>query len=152
MDVGFWQTALATAARSSGSCDFDYSGDRFNRSIASLAACSARSRSPPTMTPVSRCVPPLRSKTHQRHVLPPGLKTGVILLAISPVATTLPHNMLILRANPPYVYSILISMSLIAVVMIPISLAILTALPLTHDANVPLFEVVSSLHKPFSYR
>ena len=74
--------------------------------------------------------------------LPVDVKTGVILLAISPVATTLPHNMLILRANPPYVYSILISMSLIAVVMIPISLAILTALPLTHDASVPSFEVV----------
>jgi bile acid:Na+ symporter, BASS family len=74
--------------------------------------------------------------------LPVDVKTGVILLAISPVATTLPHNMLILRANPPYVYSILISMSLIAVVMIPISLAILTALPLTHDASVPPFEVV----------
>jgi bile acid:Na+ symporter, BASS family len=70
------------------------------------------------------------------------VKTGVILLAISPVATTLPHNMLILRANPAYVYSILISMSLIAVVMIPISLAILTALPLKYDASVPLFEVV----------
>ena len=76
--------------------------------------------------------------------LPVDVKTGVILLAISPVATTLPHNMLILRANPPYVYSILISMSLIAVVMIPISLAILTALPLTHDANVPPFEVVKT--------
>jgi bile acid:Na+ symporter, BASS family len=74
--------------------------------------------------------------------LPVDVKTGVILLAISPVATTLPHNMLILGANPPYVYSILISMSLIAVVMIPISLAILTALPLTHDASVPLLEVV----------
>ena len=74
--------------------------------------------------------------------LPVDVKTGMILLAISPVATTLPHNMLILRANPPYVYSILISMSLIAVVMIPISLAILTALPLTHDASVPPFEVV----------
>ena len=72
--------------------------------------------------------------------LPVDVKTGMILLAISPVATTLPHNMLILRANPPYVYSILISMSLMAVVMIPISLAILTAL--THDASVPPFEVV----------
>jgi BASS family bile acid:Na+ symporter len=74
--------------------------------------------------------------------LPVGVKTGVILLAISPVAITLPHNMLALGANPAYVYSLLISMSLIAVVMVPISLAILTALPLAHDASVPPFEVV----------
>lgn len=74
--------------------------------------------------------------------LPVGVKTGVILLAISPIAVGSPHNMLALGANSAYVYSLLISMSLIAVVMVPISLAILTALPLAHDASVPPFEVV----------
>jgi bile acid:Na+ symporter, BASS family len=74
--------------------------------------------------------------------LPVGVKIGVILLATSSVAITSPHNMLALGATPAYVYSLLISMSLIAVVMVPISLAILTALPLAHDASVPPFEVV----------
>lgn len=74
--------------------------------------------------------------------LPVDVKIGVILLAISPVVTTLPHKMLALGANPAYVYSLLISMSLVAVIMVPISLAILTALPLTHDASVPPFKVV----------
>ena len=32
--------------------------------------------------------------------LPVGVKTGVILLAISPVAITAPHNMLALRGKP----------------------------------------------------
>jgi BASS family bile acid:Na+ symporter len=74
--------------------------------------------------------------------LPVGVKIGVILLAISPVAVGSPHNMLALGATPAYVYFLLISMSLIAVVVVPISLAILTALPLAHDASVPQFEVV----------
>src|SRR3954469_7183762 len=52
--------------------------------------------------------------------LPVGVKTGVILLAVSPVALTSRHNMLALGANPGYVYSLLISMSLISVVMVPI--------------------------------
>jgi BASS family bile acid:Na+ symporter len=73
--------------------------------------------------------------------LPVGVKTGVILLAVSPVALTSRHSMLALGANPGYVYSLLISMSLISVVMVPISLAILTALPLAHDAIAPPFEV-----------
>jgi len=74
--------------------------------------------------------------------LPVGVKTGVILLAISPVAITAPQKMLALGANPAYVYSLLITMSLISVIVVPISLTILTALPLTHDASIPSFEVV----------
>jgi bile acid:Na+ symporter, BASS family len=69
--------------------------------------------------------------------LPVGVKIGVILLAISPVAVGSPHNMLALGATPAYVYSLLISMSLIAIVVVPISLTILTAVPLAHDASVP---------------
>ena len=41
------------------------------------------------MTPVSRCVPPLRSKTHQRHVLPPARTfNDVEPLSLSTVSKT----------------------------------------------------------------
>lgn len=73
--------------------------------------------------------------------LPIGIKVGLILLAISSVLTTSPHKMLGLGANPAYVFALLILMSLLAVITVPLSLAILTALPLAHDASVPPFEV-----------
>jgi bile acid:Na+ symporter, BASS family len=77
--------------------------------------------------------------------LPLNVKIGVILLVISPaVATSLPA-MLAFGANPPYVYSLLIFISLLAVVTVPISLGVLTAMPLAHDASVPPFEVVKLL-------
>jgi BASS family bile acid:Na+ symporter len=38
--------------------------------------------------------------------LPVGVKTGVILLAISPVAITARHSMLALGAHPGYVHSL----------------------------------------------
>ena len=69
------------------------------------------------------------------------VKTGVMLLALSPVAITSPYKMHAMGANLVYVYSMLIDMSLRSVVMVPIPLAILTALPLAHDAIVPPFEV-----------
>lgn len=74
--------------------------------------------------------------------LPVGVKTAMILLAISPIAIALPFKMEAMGANPAYAYSLLISMSLISVVVVPISLIILTALPLAYDASVPLVEVV----------
>jgi bile acid:Na+ symporter, BASS family len=77
--------------------------------------------------------------------LPVGVKTGVILLAISPVAITARHSMLALGGPPGYVHSLLMSMTLISVVMVPISLAILTALPLALDAIAPPFEVAKTL-------
>jgi BASS family bile acid:Na+ symporter len=79
--------------------------------------------------------------------LPVGVKTAVILLSISPIAITLPFKMEAMGANPAYAYSLLISMSLISVVIVPVSLAILTALPLAHDASVPPIEVVKIIVK-----
>lgn len=73
--------------------------------------------------------------------LPTSTKIGLILLSISPVATASPHKMFSLGANPPYVYSLLISLSLFAVITMPLSLAILTALPLVHDANIHPLQV-----------
>lgn len=79
--------------------------------------------------------------------LPVGVKTAVILLSISPIAITLPFKMEAMGANPAYAYSLLIGMSLISVVTVPVSLAILTALPLAHDASVPPIEVVKIIVK-----
>jgi BASS family bile acid:Na+ symporter len=57
--------------------------------------------------------------------LPPGRKLGLVLVAISAGAPLLPKTMLKLGCNPPYVYSLLVSTSLAAVLTIPTSLAIL---------------------------
>jgi bile acid:Na+ symporter, BASS family len=75
------------------------------------------------------------------------VKTAVILLSISPIAITLPFKMEARGANPAYAYSLLIGMSLISVVTVPVSLTILTALPLAHDASVPPIEVVKIIAK-----
>ena len=79
--------------------------------------------------------------------LPVGVKTAVILLSISPIAITLPFKMEAMGANPAYAYSLLIGMSLLSVVTVPVSLTILTALPLAHDASVPPIEVVKIIAK-----
>jgi BASS family bile acid:Na+ symporter len=73
--------------------------------------------------------------------LPLGVKIGLVLLAISSTETTAPKEMLALGGNPPYVFSLLITMSLVAVITVPLSLAILTALPLAADARVPPLQV-----------
>ena len=73
--------------------------------------------------------------------LPLEVKIGLVLLAISSAVTTAPKQMLALGGNPPYVFSLLISMSLVAVITVPLSLAILTALPLAADASVPPLQV-----------
>ena len=58
--------------------------------------------------------------------LPPGQKLGLVLVAISAGAPLLPKTMLKLGCNPPYVYSLLVSTSLAAVLTIPASLAVLS--------------------------
>ncbi|MBI1816972.1 MAG: hypothetical protein HYR72_18490 [Deltaproteobacteria bacterium] len=73
--------------------------------------------------------------------LPLNVKIGLTLLAISSAETTAPKEMLELGGNPPYVFSLLITMSLLAVITVPLSLAILTALPLAADASVPPLRV-----------
>lgn len=57
--------------------------------------------------------------------LPPGHKLGLLLVAISAGAPLLPKTMLKLGCNPPYVYSLLVSTSLAAVLTIPCSLIVL---------------------------
>ena len=57
--------------------------------------------------------------------IPPGRSLGLVLVAISAGAPLLPKTMLKLGCNPPYVYSLLVSTSLAAVLTIPASLAVL---------------------------
>jgi len=62
--------------------------------------------------------------------LSPGGSLGLVLVAISAGAPLLPKTMLKLGCNPPYVYSLLVSTSLLAVLTIPTSLvAISPVLP-----------------------
>ncbi|MBI1816973.1 MAG: hypothetical protein HYR72_18495 [Deltaproteobacteria bacterium] len=70
-----------------------------------------------------------------------GLKIGLTLLVISPVLHTAGTKMRALGGGPPYVYSLLVTTSLLAVITVPLSLAILTALPLAANASVPPLQV-----------
>ena len=74
--------------------------------------------------------------------VPVGVKVGLGLLAISAAMSTTPTQMMALGASPPYAFSLVIGMSLLAVITIPLSLAILTALPLAADGHVPPLELV----------
>src|SRR5215472_2416999 len=57
--------------------------------------------------------------------LPPGQSLGLVLVAISAGAPLLPKTLLKLGCNPPYVYSLMVSTSLAAVLTVPASLAVL---------------------------
>ena len=81
--------------------------------------------------------------------LPIGVKVGLTLLALSSALTTSPHQMLSLGANPSYVFSLLISVSLLAVITVPLSLAILTALPLATDGSAPPMQVAKLIATTF---
>lgn len=73
--------------------------------------------------------------------LPQGVKIGLVLLAIS---CALPPNwkqMLALGGSRPYVFGLLFTTTLLAVVTVPLSLAVLTALPLAADAAIPPLKV-----------
>lgn len=78
-----------------------------------------------------------------------GLKIGLTLLAISSALTTSGTQMLALGGRPPYVYSLLVNTSLLAVITVPLSLAILTALPLAADASVPPLRVAKVVAMTF---
>jgi BASS family bile acid:Na+ symporter len=73
--------------------------------------------------------------------LPRGVKIGLVLLSIS---CALPPNwkqMLALGGSPSYVLGLLFTTTLLAVVTVPLSLAVLTALPLGADESVPVLKV-----------
>jgi bile acid:Na+ symporter, BASS family len=70
--------------------------------------------------------------------LSPGRNLGLVLVAISAGAPLLPKTMLKLGCNPPYVYSLLVSTSLAAVLTIPASLAVLSPILPEHAREAPL--------------
>ena len=81
--------------------------------------------------------------------LPPGVEMGLVLVAISAGAPLLPKTMLKLGCNPPYVYSLLIITCLLAVITVPLSLALLSALSLEHDASVSPLQVALVVARTF---
>ena len=81
--------------------------------------------------------------------LPLGFKIGLTLLAISSALTTSGTQMLALGGSRPYVHSLLVTTSLLAVITVPLSLAILTALPLAADASVPPLRVAKVIAMTF---
>jgi BASS family bile acid:Na+ symporter len=78
-----------------------------------------------------------------------GLKVGLTLLAISSALGVSGIKMLALGGSPPYVYGLLVTTSLLAVITVPLSLAILTALPLAADASVPPLQVAKIVAMTF---
>ena len=73
--------------------------------------------------------------------LPRDIKIGLVLLSIS---CALPPNwkqMLALGGSPSYVFGLLFTTTLLAVVTVPLSVAVLTALPLGADESVPVLKV-----------
>jgi len=73
--------------------------------------------------------------------LPRGVKIGLVLLSIS---CALPPNwkqMLALGGSTSYVFGLLFTTTLLAVVTVPLSVAGLTALPLGADESVPVLKV-----------
>jgi BASS family bile acid:Na+ symporter len=70
--------------------------------------------------------------------LPPGQSLGLVLVAISAGAPLLPKTLLKLGCNPPYVYSLLVSTALAAVLTVPCSLAVLSPILPEHARESPL--------------
>src|SRR6516165_7411653 len=77
--------------------------------------------------------------------LPPGQSLGLVLVAISAGAPLLPKTLLKLGCNPPYVYSLLVSTALAAVLTVPCSLAVLSPILPEHarESLLPVAVVVA---------
>lgn len=72
-----------------------------------------------------------------------GVKIGLVLLAISCALAPNWKQMLALGGSRSYVFGLLFTTTLLAVITVPISLAILTALPLAEDATLPLLNIAA---------
>jgi BASS family bile acid:Na+ symporter len=79
---------------------------------------------------------------------PLPVKIAVLLMAISAGAPALPKKLLKLGANPPYVYSLAVIMSLMAIVTVPASLAVLGAF-FDRDVSVPMGQVALKIGTMF---
>lgn len=80
--------------------------------------------------------------------LPRPTQVALVLLAVAPGLPTSPKNMLMLGANPPYVYSLLVSTSLLAVFTVPVSLSILSAV-FSEEASIRPLQVLNVLAPSF---
>jgi bile acid:Na+ symporter, BASS family len=69
-----------------------------------------------------------------------GVKVAVLLMAISAGAPVLSKKLLKLNANPPYVYSLAVTSALVAIVTVPVSLAVLGSF-FHRQASVPIGQV-----------
>jgi BASS family bile acid:Na+ symporter len=76
--------------------------------------------------------------------VPNHTQIALVLLAISPGLPVAPKNMLKLGGHPPYVHSLLVSMSLIGIVTVPASLAILSVV-FPEDAAIRPLQVLKVL-------
>ena len=79
---------------------------------------------------------------------PVPVEIAVLLMAISAGAPVLPKKLLHLGANPSYVYSLAVIMALLAIVTVPLSLAVLSAF-FHRDASVPPGQVASAITTVF---
>jgi len=71
---------------------------------------------------------------------PLRVEIAVLLMAISAGEPALPKKLLKLGANPAYVYSLAVTTSLLAIVTVPVSLALLSAF-FEKDVSVPIGQV-----------
>lgn len=79
---------------------------------------------------------------------PMAVEIAVLLMAISAGAPVLPKKLLKLGANPSYVYSLAVIMALLAIVTVPVSLALLSTF-FHRDASVPPGQVASAITMVF---
>ena len=79
---------------------------------------------------------------------PLPVEMAVLLMAVSAGAPVLPKKLLKLGGNPSYIYSLAVSMALLAIVTVPVSLAILSAAVST-DIRVPPGQVAAAISKAF---
>jgi BASS family bile acid:Na+ symporter len=79
---------------------------------------------------------------------PLAVDIAVLLMAISAGAPALPKKLLKLGANPPYVYSLSVIAALLAIVTVPVSLAILGAF-YGRAGGVPMEEVAYTIAAAF---
>jgi BASS family bile acid:Na+ symporter len=80
--------------------------------------------------------------------LPRPTKVALVLLAISPGLPVAPKSMLGLGGDPRYVHGLVLSMALIAIVTVPVSLAILSAV-FPEEASIRPLQVLKSILPSF---
>lgn len=94
------------------------------------------------LTPLTAMLLVLAFPAHQ------AVEIAVLLMAISAGAPPLPKKFLKLSVNPPYVYSLAVIASLLAIVSVPVSLAIVAAF-VDRPASVPATAVAYTIATVF---